>query len=176
MEMPEAAESELLDRCTALMSRKEINKHFHILPERKIVYVSVPKVASPTLKTIFARLAVGSAEYVPANAHNSKALPFGSPKEFGLRRLLRQIDNSKWRCVSFVRSPYSRFLSAYLDKFVRKSPEERRETQAKFAIELGFTPGEQVTFAEFVQAVSRQSAPAMNGIGALRPICFCFLM
>lgn len=146
----------------AARRRREINSHFHIIPERGVVYVSVPKVASTTLKGMMARIAVGDPDYRPQKAHNVRHLPFKRPKDVGFRKFMQEVNGPTWKTFAFVRNPYSRLLSAYLDKFVRKSPEKRRETQAQFAEELGFEPGAPVSFAEFVAAVGTQRPPRMN--------------
>ncbi|PKQ06457.1 MAG: hypothetical protein CVT72_06565 [Alphaproteobacteria bacterium HGW-Alphaproteobacteria-11] len=143
---------------------RSIKRHFHILPQQGILYVSVPKVACTTLKVIFARLALGVADYVPERIHDNKMLPFCDPEEFGIRNFPEGVNDSGLKRFAFVRNPYTRVLSAYLDKFVSKPRERERlkAARARYLSELGFSAGKEITFAEFVEAVSRQPRVEMD--------------
>jgi len=130
-------------------------RQFHLLPEQRLLYVSLPKVASSTLKTTLLRLALGDPDYRPRRTHQAA------------EKLLRKpppgfdFDAPDLRRFCFVRDPYSRLLSCYLDKFAQRggwdSPKRQRVRRDLLADPM--TP---IGFAEFVERVARQAPGEMN--------------
>jgi len=151
-----------IDDYLKMIPKKQINRHVHIIPKINAVYVSAPKVASTTLKGTFQKFESNDRCIRPANIHNKKTSPLKSPKDYGFSKFLSKLNNSKYKKICFVRNPYYRVLSAYIDKFVRKTPEMRIATQSKIALAAGFQPGADVSFGEFIDSIGSQKPIDMD--------------
>ncbi|MGQ3487949.1 sulfotransferase family protein [Roseovarius pacificus] len=115
---------------------------------RNYIYVETPKVACTTIKHDLQMDATG--EPVTGNVHDRDASPLlritDAPGEF--KALNDDPDTFKF---CFVRNPFSRALSCYLDKFVTNEWERQR-----LSGQLGFDPETPPTFIEFLEAVRAQ--------------------
>lgn len=130
-------------------------RQFHFLPEQRLLYVSVPKVASSTLKVTLLRLALGDPDYLPKRKHrDADRLLHRPPPGF-------DFDAPDLRRFCFVRDPYARLLSCYLDKFAPRagwdSPQRLRVRRDLLADPM--TP---IAFPEFVERVAAQAPADMN--------------
>lgn len=108
---------DLMDGPTA----NDIHRSIHWLPQAGLVYLSTPKVACSTIKTSLWKWAdsqVGT-ETFTGRPHRRGESPFNK----GIGQLARNIDAVMASTFFAVaRNPYSRILSAYLDKVGKKSP------------------------------------------------------
>jgi hypothetical protein len=149
--------SELLRK----LNQRDIVRHVHILPKQGIIYVSIPKVASTTLKSTFLRLAAGDTEYTPETSVH-QAIRDGAlqnPEDFGFERFMSTINNPRYKRIAFVRNPYVRILSCYLNKFRFDKTHEKTK---KFKKKAGLSVDVDLDFSTFVQAVANQRPKKMN--------------
>ena len=127
--------------------------HSHISLSRKFLYIETPKVACSTVKKVLIDAEYGfktepeTFEYI----HYREFSPLLSVQHVGnFQDFLKRKDIFKF---CFVRNPYTRLLSCYLDKI------KNLEYQSKAVLtQLGEPPGSQriLTFEEFVDAVYDQ--------------------
>ncbi|MDG1117535.1 MAG: sulfotransferase family protein [Flavimaricola sp.] len=127
-----------------------VNYLTHIDDVRKLAYIETPKVACTSIKKFMADQYVGRTFEVQdiGDIHNRDISPL---KRF--RRLPPEQGRSIWgpeyRRFSFVRNPFSRLLSGYLDKLVKN------EFERQFHLPmLGFEPGSRPTLLEFLERLA----------------------
>lgn len=130
-------------------------KSLHLSQRLGAVYVNNPKVACSSIKLTLQQTELGDDAYQPATSVHDHA---GSP-------LLTWPDLSEEQAeealrsgftFTFVRNPYDRLRSAYLNKIVRP------QKQGSFRISAGFGPDELPPFGDFVRALADQPAERHN--------------
>jgi hypothetical protein len=116
----------------------------------RYLYVETPKVACSSIKRQlqYAELD-GRAEMLPENPHDRAASPLDAPSSN--MDLFRTALGGDFFRFCFVRNPYTRALSSYLEKFVQSANERARLSQ-----KLGLNPDVVPSFAEYLAAVSLQ--------------------
>ena len=87
-----------------------------VVPDRRLIYVGVPKAASSTIKKTLSRLADGRAEELQA-VHRRKDSGLLSPSKVGVERFYELATAPDTLRFSFVRNPYERLVSCWADKF-----------------------------------------------------------
>ena len=124
----------------------------HVDDLNRIAYFETPKVACTSIKKFMQEVYVGERlSYVRQNdVHDRQKSP--------LRRLSTLPEDEvdavffgSYRRFSFVRNPYSRVLSAYLDKLVKSEWERQRHLPT-----LGFAEGAHVSLLEFLRAIENR--------------------
>lgn len=127
-----------------------VNYLTHIDDVRKLAYIETPKVACTSIKKFMADQYVGGTFELQdiGDIHNRDISPLKRfrqlPPEQG-----RRIWGPEYRRFSFVRNPFSRLLSGYLDKLVTN------EFERQFHLPmLGFEPGSRPTLAEFLERLA----------------------
>lgn len=130
-----------------------LNYLVHIDDKRRIAYFETPKVACTSIKKFMQDVYSGGEMVLdrPGQVHDRRKSPL---------RTLREISDPKRRSVvvgtfrrfAFFRNPYTRTLSAYLDKIVTNEWERRRHLP-----KLGFEPDERPSFEDFLERVADMS-------------------
>jgi Sulfotransferase family len=115
------------------------------------LYFEVPKVACSSIKRTLQLLEATSEIGAPSNIHDKKNSPLIGPLSSGLT-YEQLFTSSNLIRFAFVRNPYSRILSCYLEKIVSDEMERRHHQKL-----LGFMQTEPVTLLEFLQAVDKMS-------------------
>lgn len=129
--------------------------------QHNYIFVETPKVCCSTIKLNLQRLETGLIDFSwpqEMDLHNRDFSPLHKPSQVLDFDFL--LSKGSFYLFCFVRNPYTRLLSCYLDKIVGNSP-------PKIAILkiLGKDPGDisaEISFQEFVGAVSSQSIQDMN--------------
>ena len=127
----------------------------------KYVYVETAKVACSTIKLILQRMELDDPDYVArdlVDMHSRIYSPLCSPARVG--GFPRYLNRDDVTVFCFVRNPYTRVLSCYLDKI-------RNNMRAKKSVlsALEYDPEDMqrdISFGEFVEAISRQSIGDMD--------------
>ncbi len=127
----------------------------------KYIFVETPKCACTTIKLALQRLELADARFTrsdPEDIHVREFSPLLNPRQVpSFRNLLA--DESFFK-FCFVRNPFTRLLSSYLDKFQRNRPQK-----IEILRQLGLpdhrldTP---VSFEQFVKAVVEQPVALMD--------------
>lgn len=123
------------------------NYLYNISRKHRVLYVETPKVACSTIKRGL-QLAEGNGD-VPSDVHKRADSPMASPKDDPA--LFQEAVFGSYFRFCFVRNPFGRILSCYLDKFV-KSPWERERRLPAF----GFPPEYSLSFKEFLTIIADQ--------------------
>jgi hypothetical protein len=125
------------------------------------MYIETPKVACTTIKSILHKLELEDVTIFGngyTNWHDRSVSPLLSPIQIGdVKKFISRDDIYKF---CFIRNPYSRLLSVYLNKIVCNKPPKRIILQ-----QLGYNLNEierELSFSEFVDAVVDQPIMFMN--------------
>lgn len=137
----------------------EFNYAYSISLVSKFIYIENAKSACTTIKSSLGAaellrtgLGKGFAERFLNNVHtNILGTPFVKPFQMGRHYFDDVLLNPRYTIFTFVKNPYTRILSAYLDKVVRKLPESLSLYET-----LGKTPLEDMSFLEFLKAIQIQ--------------------
>ena len=129
--------------------------------QHRYLFVETPKVCCSTIKLNLQRLETGFADVTwphEMDVHNRDFSPLLKPSQvYDFDRL---IATAKLFKFCFVRSPYTRLLSCYLDKIVGNKPPKRSILST-----LGLQDRDlnvKISFAEFVEAICSQPISEMN--------------
>jgi hypothetical protein len=137
------------------LSRKFFLKALHVAPACGAAYVNNPKVACSTIKMALQRTQVGDPEYLPATSvHDYAESPLLTWPDVTLERAGGLLD--KHFTFSFVRCPYRRLQSAYVNKIFKPQKQGAPRMQA------GFGRHERPTFDAFVEAITAQDSTDHN--------------
>lgn len=147
--------------------RASFNAFIHISLKNKYLYVQTPKVASSTLKRALITLELKGTQIDPGRIglhpdiiQSVHIKPYQLPE--GL--LSSVFLNSDFARFCFVRDPYARVLSAFLDKVKRREPEGKSFLRSK-----GLDEDQDITFDEFLTHLENDSDNSKNWDPHWRP-------
>jgi hypothetical protein len=126
----------------------------------RYIYYETPKVGCSTIKLTLQRAELDDEEFVRPqfeDIHSRDFSPLIKPTQVGsFKKLLASSDIYKF---CFVRNPFTRLLSCYLDKIARNRPQKRAILR-----QLNRPPdlSQPVTFDEFLDAVATQPPALMD--------------
>eukprot|EP00871_Galdieria_phlegrea_P001272 jgi/Galph1/2145/GphlegSOOS_G771.1 len=173
----------------AILNRRKLASRIIVSEKLKLVYCPIPKAASSTWK-YFIRQQEGIPNYWNLSSANS-------PVTSGLKYLIdysseeieRILASPEYLKVTFVRNPYSRLLSCYLDKFQYKTKDseeyrkfmghlfgwwdmnifenislssEERSLLKKQKLQKKILKGPRPSFSQFIRTVIGQKLAKMN--------------
>jgi hypothetical protein len=154
---------------TSVQQTRSLLGHVHISKKFGIVYIDTPKVACSTIKETLQSAErgyritdedAGGDEYGYSaqllSIHDRRRSPLKKPRSvWSFRRALA----SSRMTFCFVRNPFSRVLSAYLDKIANPS----RRPMFLRPLLRGDKTDRAVSFVEFLELVGQQTPAEMNG-------------
>lgn len=115
------------------------------------IYVETPKVACTGIKRVLQMAELdGDESRMPEDVHARQYSPVPRVTD-GPAAFERLANDPATLRFCFVRNPFSRALSCYLDKFVQNAWERNRKSP-----QLGLSPEVAPSFAEFLRAVQQQ--------------------
>lgn len=147
------------EKCFRFLKPKDLMHATHISLKNKYLYVETAKVACSTIKKLLidaeyeGQVTPVTGEYL----HFREFSPLLNARQVGnFQTFLNRSDIFKF---CFVRNPYTRLLSCYLDKI-----KERRGPNDSLMIQLGYGPfsDKVLSFEEFVDAVTAQTIGLMD--------------
>ncbi len=156
------------ETCAKRLGLNEFNTHFNISLKNKYVYVGLPKVACTTIKSSLSvyelRESGVPAETVQRYRRNPhmpvNEMVFTKPYQLGKELFEKTLATPEITVFCFVRNPYARVLSAYLDKVQRKEP-QINSIRKELAELRGVAPSEAtvggVSFEEFLLATRKKA-------------------
>lgn len=140
----------------------EFNYAFSISLKHKYVYVENAKAACTTVKAVLGELEFSDCDLgleIPgtffANVHvNVLGTPFVKPFQLGEQLFNEVMRSSDYFRFSFVRNPYSRLLSAYLDKIVRRRTEADQILEEALALGVSASSDDEISFRDFLRCIA----------------------
>ena len=142
--------------------------HIDVLPAYSLIYVSLPKCASTTIKSFLAQLNAQTVQE-PVRLHNRRVSGIRSPAQAGISTFYRIAKNPASLRFSFVRNPFARLVSAWADKFSGKrldSGDPFVEQYLSYRRAAGGAPKaaseDSVSFAEFARFASATATQRLN--------------
>jgi hypothetical protein len=134
-----------------------VNYSIYISKKYKYIYIETPKVCCSTIKRTLV-----SYEIAPRVINDGESVHIAATKELGsikdydsLRELL---SNDEYFKFCFVRNPYSRLLSCFLNKFTHEN--SHYEDWAK---SIGLDANVPISFDKFVETLSKGNNLKVNG-------------
>ena len=130
----------------------------HVSERHRCVFVEVPKAGCSVVKRVLQYCEVDGEGFDPsASVHDRSISPLAAPLKDGLP--LEEVFGtpSPYFRFSFVRNPYTRALSCYLEKIAGE--QWLRDMRLP---DLGFDPHEDVSFVQFLRAVAEQPPGEMD--------------
>jgi Sulfotransferase family len=130
------------------------NYLWHIDDVRKLAYVETPKVACTSIKKFMMDQYHGAVFPLSNNSqvHDRNISPLKQLFSMPAQDAENVIFGAQYRRFSFVRNPFSRLLSGYLDKLVNNDYERRRHLPL-----MGFELGSHPTLLEFLGRLKLQN-------------------
>lgn len=135
-----------------------VNYLTHISRRHNAVFVEVPKAGCTVVKRVMQHSEHGGEPYdEPQSVHERSTSPLGAPFRDGFD--LNDVfgPEGPYFRFAFVRNPYSRALSCYLEKIVGE--QWLRDLRLP---KLGFRPDEEVAFVDFLKRVADQPPAEMD--------------
>jgi hypothetical protein len=130
---------------------KEIDNRFFVSKEYKFIYCEVPKVAISTIKKTLAENIIK--KEIDFNVHDREKYPLKSPSKNNLTK--KEFD--EFYKFTFVRNPYTRALSGYLDKIKNDTIEKRQLYNY-----VGKPLNEEMSFNEFLKVLEKLPPTNIN--------------
>jgi hypothetical protein len=127
----------------------------------RYLYCETPKVASSTIKKTLQDLeleGLGAGDASIRRLYDRSRSPLLNPLQVGDFKAL--LADPRFFKFCFVRNPYARILSAYLDKF-EMDPDSRRHALRKYRMR-GELWKRNIEFKDFIELVSRQRPEQMD--------------
>jgi SAM-dependent methyltransferase len=135
-----------------------INYLCHWSKKNHFIYVETPKVACTTIKHVLQQAEVQKTIKFddPSDVHcrSKSALlkPTDDPEGF-----LNALGDDRYFLFCFVRNPFTRILSCYLDKLVMNEWERQR-----LAPQLGLDPALAPSLLDFLRTIEKQTEPSRD--------------
>lgn len=114
------AEQEFFSKIYESKSRHELELGLHISLKFSYVFVQVSKAASSTIKYYLQTKEFEGTRFSVQDVNNNYLSPLLSPFQLRDDQLYQILQSNQIRRVTFVRNPFSRLLSCYLDRIVAR--------------------------------------------------------
>lgn len=148
-------------RHLAFMPAETFDYSLNISLRHNYLFVETPKVCCSTIKLNLQRLETNNPNFSwpdPMDVHNRAFSPLLKPSQ--LLDFESLLGSSRLYTFCFVRNPYTRLLSCYIDKILGNRPPKRQVLNI-----LGLdceNIDQAVSFSQFIEVVSSQSIMEMN--------------
>lgn len=137
---------------TNQLSVRDFLNNTNISLRNKYIYFATGKVANSTIKYILQTLELDGTPFQVKNIHDRLRSPLLSPFQLPEKQFRALLKDKSVTKFGFVRNPYTRLLSAYLDRVCRPTVSRRRLLR-----EIGQDKGYEVSFVEFLEYICQQS-------------------
>lgn len=152
----------------ARISADQFDYAVNISLQYRYLYVETPKAACSSIKATLQKIELGQPDFAHKNfqdVHNRYFSPLLRASQVG--DLNAYFERKDIFTFCFVRNPYTRVLSAYLDKIANVNTEIGNDMQfkQKILVSLGYDASDvsrEVSFPDFVRAISQQPYSVMD--------------
>ena len=150
----------IIQRALEIMPTSDLIYAAYISHRHRYLYINNPKTGGSSLKSALVQLELKNLEsdldYYDWQVYQNKLIiPLSTLNDLRHPTNFGSLLNNGYRFITFVRNPYTRLLSCYRDKILKKRAEKGKILQF-----LGCDPSDmeaQITFEEFAKAVISQS-------------------
>lgn len=136
----------------------DLYSHSYISLKNKYFFHSVGKAANSTVKHFLYSAETKGTRFKYENVHDRRLSPLISPFQLSEKEFFEIINRDDFFKFTFVRNPYSRLLSCYLDRIVPMRATPYKELVRK----MGKDEGYMVSFQDFIQTICSQSNYEQN--------------
>ncbi len=147
-----------VDALNSVLERKmpfeTFDYNFFVSVQNSYIFFATPKVASSTLKKTLKYIELeqsvtrSDVESFFGNIHANTKYPFLSPFQLGLQTFCDMLNDTSVAKFAFVRNPYTRVLSAFLNKMSYLSKEKKKVVES-----LGVDVNLELSFKDFLSVV-----------------------
>jgi len=138
-----------------------INYSMNISLKHKYIFFETPKAGCSTIKRRLHSIELLDTPFSsPENVHNRSTSPLIAPVQLPRKQLNDMLNNHNFFKFSFVRNPFTRTLSAFLDKIVRNEPQKLSFLKAAGRAESEFET--QISFREFLDVLASTNPKQMD--------------
>lgn len=156
---PQAAQkTELAARISRLKPRRDFLDHTYISLRHKYVFHTVGKAANSTVKQYFYALELKGSHFAMPSVHDRGSSPLLSPFQLDRQTLEKALTGKEFLRFTFVRDPYARLLSCFLDRIKDHKSRPYRELMRWVKKDVGYKP----EFGEFIKAICEQTPFQQN--------------
>lgn len=148
-----AAPQTLTQRFGQTKPTRDFHEHFYISLKHRYAFHTVGKAANSTVKQILYERELRNTRFAMPSVHDRMAAPLLSPYQLADADLAALLLAEDLFLFTFVRNPYSRTLSCYLDRI----QDQRSRPYRELMNFIGQKPGYSPSFEEFVTAICAQS-------------------
>ncbi|MBW0143685.1 sulfotransferase family 2 domain-containing protein [Sphingomicrobium clamense] len=152
------ARSGLFSRIAEIKPIGDFYDHTYISLRNKYLFHTVGKAANSTVKHVFYTIDLAGRRARMPSVHDRAASPLLSPFQLGETMMQDVLDDPQFTRFTFVRDPYSRLLSCYLDRIADK----KSRPHAQFVRAMGKPVGYAPSFEEFIETVCAQPPAEQN--------------
>jgi dermatan 4-sulfotransferase 1 len=143
---------------------KDFNYAVHVSLKYKYIFVETPKVACSTIKMTLQGMELEESNFKREESYALHAREFSPLLALQhIPNFERFFDKKDFFLFCFVRNPYSRLLSCYLDKI--EKPKDNFSFKKNILKSMGLDENKieyQISFEDFVLAVERQDSLEMD--------------
>ena len=147
-------------KLSQIFSDNPLNANYRVnySDENRYIYVETAKVSCSTIKCTLQKIEKDDPFYLSDDIHDIRMSPLKSPLQEETE-FCRKLYSDKYIKFCFVRNPFTRLVSAYLDKIVSPSDEK---TRLKYLSELNLSPEKSVSLLEFLLEIRKDKAEEFN--------------
>ena len=138
----------------------DFENNTNISLRNRYVYFAVDKVANSSIKNSLFDIEYGPVGKKTVTLYDKRSSPLLSPYQLPPDLLREVLNSGNYFRFAFVRNPYSRLLSCYLDRILTASSKPRRQLNA-FLKSRGEVI-EDVSFESFIRAICAQTSNTQN--------------
>ena len=138
--------------------KRDFFDNFYISLKHRYAFHAISKVASSTIKHLCYKKELEDSHYPMPSVHIRNTSPLLSPYQLSDEDLSRVLEGNEFFRFTFVRNPYSRLLSCYLDRIMGGVSRPYRQLVTAMGRKNGYQP----SFEEFIVAICSQSVYQQN--------------
>lgn len=142
---------------------ESLNYATHLSLRYQYIFVETPKVACSSIKMALQRLELEMPDFERKNFEDLHVREFSPLLQLTqLPNFEQHLKGSDFLKFCFVRNPYTRLLSCYLDKIINPSIPKEKESLMKF---MGLNADDiayPISFSDFVDQIEKQSLLEMD--------------
>lgn len=150
--------SELVSEITKTKPLRDFHDHFYISMKHRYAFHTVGKAANSTVKFLLYKEEIKGTKIRMPSVHQRAMSPLISPYQLSDEDLERVLFGDEFFRFTFVRNPFSRLLSCYLDRIANGGTRPYRELLMAMGKEADYSP----SFEEFINTICEQTAFKQN--------------